>query len=395
MQRALMVERSAGEERRVALAGLSATLVGIGLARFAYAPLLPALVEAGWFTGGEAAYLGAANLAGYLAGALSAGALVRRLPTVPVLRGMMLLAAATFLACAVHLGFTWFLLWRFLSGLSGGVLMVAAAPAVLAGVELGRRGRVAGIMFTGVGIGIVASGTAVPLLLDHGGLMATWLGLGAAALLLTLLAWRQWPRVASRPSAGAAPGRGPVSWPVLAVVLLYGCDALGLVPHMVFFVDFIARGLGHGIGTGSLFWVVYGIGAIAGPLLAGRWGDRVGFARALTWGLVLQLGAIAIPLLVPSLLPLTVSALIMGAFTSGMPSLVLGRLHELSGGQGQHTAWGLATTAFALAQAGGAYGMSWLYAQGGGYESLFVAGAVALTAAMALGAITGGRRRAG
>src|SRR5215207_7251621 len=56
--------------RRVSHAGWHATasalcaiLVGIGLARFAYTPLIPALVEAGWFTPAQAAYLGAANLA--------------------------------------------------------------------------------------------------------------------------------------------------------------------------------------------------------------------------------------------------------------------------------------------------------------------------------------------
>ena len=55
-----------------ALAGLAASLVGIGLARFAYTPMLPALIDAGWFAEITAIYLGAANLAGYLAGALSA-----------------------------------------------------------------------------------------------------------------------------------------------------------------------------------------------------------------------------------------------------------------------------------------------------------------------------------
>ena len=55
---------------RGAIAALCALLVGIGLARFAYTPLLPALVDGNWFSTSQAAYLGAANLAGYLAGAV-------------------------------------------------------------------------------------------------------------------------------------------------------------------------------------------------------------------------------------------------------------------------------------------------------------------------------------
>ena len=54
---------------RLGLAGGIATLLGIGMARFAYTPLIPALVDAGWFSTHDAAYLGAINLLGYLLGA--------------------------------------------------------------------------------------------------------------------------------------------------------------------------------------------------------------------------------------------------------------------------------------------------------------------------------------
>ena len=132
--------------------------------------------------------------------------------------------------------------------------------------------------------------------------------------------------------------------PVIAVVAIYMLYAIGLVPHMVFFVDFIARGLGWGVTTGAGFWAIFGIGAILGPFAAGWLGDRISFARALTVALVLQLGGVLIPLLAPSAVPLALSALVMGAFTPGMPTLVLGRLAEIASVGDQHGAWGLATT---------------------------------------------------
>src|SRR5262249_35997378 len=108
-----------------ALAGLSAVLVGNGLGRFAYTPLLPSLFSDHWFSPSAAAYLGAANLAGYLAGALLGYATTRYVPAVWLLRGMMALTAASLLACAARdLGFAWFFLWRFAAGYAGGVLMV-------------------------------------------------------------------------------------------------------------------------------------------------------------------------------------------------------------------------------------------------------------------------------
>jgi hypothetical protein len=92
-------------ELRAATAGLCATLVGIGLARFAYTPLLPALIEGGWFSPPDAAYLAAANLVGYLVGAIGARPVMSRMRPTRLVRLTMLLAAATFFACALRLGF--------------------------------------------------------------------------------------------------------------------------------------------------------------------------------------------------------------------------------------------------------------------------------------------------
>ena len=75
-------------ELRAATAGLCATLVGIGLARFAYTPLLPALIEGGWFSPPDAAYLAAANLVGYLAGAIGARPVMGRMRPTNLVRAI-------------------------------------------------------------------------------------------------------------------------------------------------------------------------------------------------------------------------------------------------------------------------------------------------------------------
>jgi hypothetical protein len=82
---------------RATLSGLCASLVGIGMARFAYTPLLPAIINAHWFPASTATYLGAANLGGYLAGALLGGPMAKRMPAATALRAMMLLATVAFL----------------------------------------------------------------------------------------------------------------------------------------------------------------------------------------------------------------------------------------------------------------------------------------------------------
>src|SRR3954463_12058548 len=153
---------------RATVAALCANLVGIGLARFGYTPLIPALIAAGWFRPSAAVYLGAANLAGYLAGALGARWLAARTGAATTLRTAMALTAASLFACAFPLGFAWFFVWRFLSGATGGVLMALAAPVVMPIVPADRRGLAGGAIFTGVGLGIAASGTLVPGLIAVG-----------------------------------------------------------------------------------------------------------------------------------------------------------------------------------------------------------------------------------
>lgn len=379
-------EREPFQVWRGMLAGASASLVGIGLARFAYTPLLPAIIGAHWFPASTAAYLGAANLGGYLAGALAAGFFARHARAATVLRAMMVIATIAFVACAFPVSFLWFFVWRFLSGISGGALMVLAAPTIIAHVAPSRRGFASGAIFTGIGLGIAASGTIVPLLLRQG-LTQTWLGLAVVSLLLTIVAWNGWPsQDAPAPAAQQASVKAPP--PALrALFVEYALNAVGLVPHMIFLVDFVARGLGKGVDAGAEFWVLYGLGAIAGPLLAGHLADRAGFGPALRVAYLLQLVAVVLPAVSSSSSLLMVSSVLVGAFTPGIVPLVLGRVNELLAhhSAAQRGAWRTATTGFAVLQALAAYGLSFLFSSSGGdYRLLFVIGAAALAIALAV-----------
>jgi predicted MFS family arabinose efflux permease len=337
--------------------------------------------------------------AGYLAGALLARRMTRYAPAAAVLRVNMLLATTAFFACAGPLPFSWFFVWRFGAGVAGGALMVLAAPTVLAHVPRARRGLAAGAIFTGVGLGIAASGTLVPLLL-RAGLTATWSGLGVLALLLTALAWRGWPKERAQPSAAPPAAEQPPRRIDLALGALYAeyaLNALGLVPHMVFLVDFVARGLEQGIDVGSRYWVLFGLAALAGPLITGYLADRIGFARALRLAFVLQAAAVAMPAVTARPGWLAVSSLVAGAMVPGVVPLVLGRVHDLVGRdpQARQAAWGFATATFALGQAGAAYGFSFVFARTGGYAILFGVGAAALALALAIDLVAGSRRGPG
>lgn len=381
---------------RAVLAAFCASLIGIGLARFAYTPLLPAIVAAHWFDASVAAYLGAANLAGYLAGALLGRPLAARVTARTALRAMMGVATLAFFACAYPVSFGWFFVWRALAGLAGGALMVLAAPAVLPRLPAARRGLAGGLIFMGVGVGVAASGTLVPWLLQ-GGLRTAWCGIGLLSLLATALAWHGWPHElgAAAESGAAAPEaarpsytateRAPVA--LRALFAEYALNAAGWVPHMIFLVDFVARGLGQGLRIGAEYWVVFGIGATFGPLAAGALADKTGFGPALRAVFVLEIVAVLIPALGLGGPWLMVSSVVVGAFVTGTVPLVLGRIHELLPDRParQNRAWRTATVGFALCQALAAYALSFVFARSGGdYRLLFAIGAAAMTLALAL-----------
>jgi predicted MFS family arabinose efflux permease len=204
----------------------------------------------------------------------------------------------------------------------------------------------------------------------------------------TLAVWRSWPSEAPVATAPADPSRRRARWPLqaTAIVLAYGLVAAGLVPHMVFLVDYVARGLGAGIGAGATYWVLFGLGATAGPTVAGLVADRTGFAFALYAAIALQVVAVAWLVVASDAVALSFSSIVIGAFVPGNVPLVLGRTQEIfSDPRERQSAWSTATVVFAIGQAASAYCLSSVFSYtGGGYRVLFALGALALAAAFAV-----------
>ncbi|WP_018718819.1 YbfB/YjiJ family MFS transporter [Arhodomonas aquaeolei] len=367
------------------LAGAAATFTGIGLARFAYTPLIPAMVDAGWFSAAQAAYLGAANLLGYLIGALTADRLASALGVPRLARVSMAGLVASFLLCATPAPFTWFALWRLISGITGAVLMIAGVSAAIGAVPAARRAQTTARVFTGIGVGVLLAAVVVPLLL-RAGLGAAWLALGGLALGACLLAWPAWGRLSA--PEGASAGNGGATGRLLALtgttLAAYALDAVGFIPHTVFWVDYLARGRELGMDAASAQWALFGLGAVAGPALASFAARHLGWRRALVGVLAAKAGIVALPLAVPGPAVLAASSLVMGALVPGTVAVTSARIAELAGIADHRRVWGWATIAFALLQAGGGYALAAVFERTDSYLALFAISTAALLAAVAL-----------
>ncbi|WP_341909428.1 YbfB/YjiJ family MFS transporter [Ferrovibrio terrae] len=369
---------------RNALAGFGALLLGLGLGRFGYTPLIPVLIQEGWLSAGAAAYLGATNLFGYVAGSLMAATLARLVPVPRLTRISMVVSAVSLIACAMPWGFVWFAPWRFLAGFAGGLLMVGAIPLILSRAPLAQRGRSNGIIFTGVGTGIITAGTLVPALAGWGP-GPVWIGMGLLALLIAALTWKQWDGDTALPAppTEAAPARA-FTLPVALLLAAYTLDSAGFVPHTVFLADYVARGLERGVAAGGLYWVLFGVGAISGPLMVGFAAEWFGFYRSIIGVLTIKSAAIAIPLFSQHPVALAISAITVGAMTPGISALASGRVVELVGFGAHRKVWGWLTAGFAGASAGVGYLFSFLFDQTHSYNLLFALGAAGVFIAMLL-----------
>ena len=366
------------------LAGVMATLVGIGLARFAYTPLIPVLVQANWFSATDAVYLGAANLLGYLIGALLAHRLTRWASARVVVGASLAAVVLSFVLCASPSTFYWFFSWRLMAGVAGAVLMVVVPSMLFSATPQDKRPMVGTLVFSGIGLGALLAATVIPLILSHG-LSATWWLLGALSLLAGCLCdvglRRLSVRTDARPPTARSgePGLQSIAWLVVVlVVVAYALDGVGFIAHTVFWVDFLARENALGQPAASLQWALFGAGAALGPFLMGLLVRQVGWHRALWMAFLMKAGAVALPLMSMAWLSQTVSSLVVGALTPGIVAIVSGRLAELVGPHTHQKVWGRATAAFALAQAVGGYSMAAIFAWTGSASAIFAIGSTVL-----------------
>ena len=357
------------------IVGSLATLVGVGLSRFAYTPLLPAVIEHGWFTSAQAAYLGAANLLGYLLGALFAHSLLRRFSSATLLRIAFTSVSLSFLCCAWHSHVVVFFSARLISGIAGGLLMVIGPSWALSQLSPHAKARYGPLAFTGIGLGALLAATCVPLLTPFS-LPLNWMILSALSAITGL--WASQLISTFMPLAHAAEEKTPFSHAVIWVLIAYAFDAAGFIAHTVFWVDFLAREAQLGTPYAAFQWGIFGLGAMCGPFIGTGLNRLFGSEKALLCAFGVKAIAIFLPVVSLSWVSQSLSSFWVGALTPALVSLTATYLAALLPSQSLTKAWGIATAAFAFTQALSGYGMAFFYSHTHSYYPLFSIGACCL-----------------
>ena len=129
--------------RRTALGGGAGMFVGMGLGRFSYSAMVPALVEAGEVSAVAAGRIGMVNLAGFFIGAVLSVPLAGWLGRGRVLRLALVMALAGLAASALPWGVAWLTACRGLIGVATSLVMVLALALIAETAPVEKRAAAA------------------------------------------------------------------------------------------------------------------------------------------------------------------------------------------------------------------------------------------------------------
>src|SRR5260221_7073072 len=156
---------------RIALAGLAALAVAMGIGRFAFTPILPMMLQDAGLSVAGGGWLASANYLGYFAGALWAGMPhAARVPGAVAIRAGLAAIALSTLVMMLDAGFAAWAVLRFIARVASAWGLVHTSAWVLERIAPLGRPILAGVLFAGVGGGIVGAGSLGALLMPlHAG----------------------------------------------------------------------------------------------------------------------------------------------------------------------------------------------------------------------------------
>jgi MFS family permease len=302
----------------VLTAGALVLLVVHGLGRFIYTPLLPYLVADGQFSAADGAAVATWNYLGYLMGAMLA---IRwhRIDQIRVMLPLFLgIHVVTTLVITQTDNLTVISASRWLNGVANGVVFVQAPALILEWLVLRNRASLSGLVYIGVGIGLLVSSglvTGSATLLEGAG--RWW----PAAVLSIPIAWwgaiqlrRLEVPVRQHDDSGQALSNTPLlDRASIPLFLSYAGAGLGYILPMTFLPLLAKMTLpqSHGLLDGT--WVIVALFTIPAPWLWNKLGALMGDLPALRLNFLIQLAGVLAAVVWPGAVGLVLCAALVGS----------------------------------------------------------------------------------
>jgi len=367
----------------VALAGLAALAVAMGVGRFAFTPILPMMQADAGLSVAAGGWLASANYLGYLAGSVAA-IRMRLAPETAIRSGLLGIGIAT-LGMGFASGIALWIALRALAGIASAWVLIFVSAWCLERLAAARRPVLASTVFAGVGAGIAAAGVVCLVLMQRQLASAdAWIVLGTLSLLVTGVIW---PVFGSREAGrGAARERGERRrWDGDAVrlILCYGAWGFGYIIPATF-LPMLAREVVQDPAVFGWAWPIFGTASVAATFAAAGCSRFVGNRRLWALSHVTMAAGVILPVIWPGILAVMCAAFLVGS--TFMVATMTGMQEARNvHGAGAKALMAAMTSAFALGQILGPVLVSSLASRSGGFRSGLVAAcALLLMSAYAL-----------
>ena len=372
----------------------------LGLARFGYTSILPAMQAALQLSNTQTGVLQSWNLLGYLLTVVMAGVLAARFGPRVVISVALLVVSAAMVLTGLIPTFRAACVGRFLAGVGGAGSNVPAMALISAWFGARRRGMAAGVASAGSSLGLMVTGPLVPAILQRGGeegWRLSWYALAAMALLVfvAVATWlRNQPSEKGLRAVGeseternASPARGSslnwgavyrsgLLWKLAGIYFGFG---FSYIIYSTFFVRYLTGEAGFSRSAAGSLWFQIGVMSIVSGFLWGSVSDRWGRRAALLWVFGLQGMAFVLFGLGRSPAYVYGSAILFAITSWSVPALMAALCGDLFGARLAPAALGLITMVFGCGQALGPYLAGMIADATGSFAPAFLlAGAVAL-----------------
>ena len=326
----------------------------VGVARITYGVVLPAFARDLQLSLTAAGLLVTLHLIGYLLGTLASPTLNAKVSALALCRASHFVFACAMLVCGLASDVTTMAAGRFVAGLAAGFGVFSIFLIVFDATEPEKRSAAGSLVWSGIGVAIVASGLACGPILDGGAWRLSFIVPAILALAVAVLIPRTASAARAQPKAAdASPSRlaelTSARW--IFLIAAYFLFAAGYISYSTF-AGVMLKGIGLSSGGVTWFWVMYGASSIAGAalgaaLLSGGFARRIALSAALGSGAIgsllvvhgengsvfaassvlVGLGSVATPAIVTFLIRnRTNDAAYPFFFTVGTASLGLGQL---------------------------------------------------------------------
>lgn len=310
---------------KILTAGISSLILMLGIARFAYTPMLPIMQEQAGLGISEGGWLAAINYIGYFGGAILASQISNMFVKDNLYRVGLAVAVFSTLIMGLTDNFWVWSVSRFFAGFSSAAGLLIGSGLIMNWLFRHEFRSELGIHFAGLGLGIAFCSLLVELTLVNFNWQEQWYLMTLIGLLLLIPAWFWLPRPenASMTMTGKSLADNPPSQSFLRIFMLaYFCAGVGYVVSATFIVAIVEQ-MPALEGKGQWTFLVIGLAAAPAPILwdyVARW---LGDINALILAYFLKVIALIIPVLNPGEFMIMLSAALFGATFMGIVSLVL------------------------------------------------------------------------